>query len=91
VVERARRPILLSGDLPSPANPPTGCRFHTRCPYVQATRCRDEPPPLNPFVGEHTVACHWAAEIKAGQIVPREREPVFEPGPQEPELVPPPT
>jgi peptide/nickel transport system ATP-binding protein len=91
VVERARRPILLSGDLPSPANPPTGCRFHTRCPYVQATRCRDEVPPLRALAGEHTVACHWAQEIKAGQIAPREREPIFEPGPHEPELVPPPT
>jgi peptide/nickel transport system ATP-binding protein len=91
VVERQRRPILLSGDLPSPANPPTGCRFHTRCPYMQPTRCRDEPPPLRSLAGEHTVACHWAKEIKAGQIQPREREPVFEPGPQEPAPEPTPT
>jgi peptide/nickel transport system ATP-binding protein len=91
VVERERRPILLSGDLPSPANPPTGCRFHTRCPYMQPTRCRDEPPPLRSLAGEHTVACHWAKEIKAGQIQPREREPVFEPGPQEPAPEPTPT
>ncbi len=46
VVERRREAILLSGDLPSPANPPSGCRFHTRCPFVQATRCRDEVPRL---------------------------------------------
>jgi oligopeptide/dipeptide ABC transporter ATP-binding protein len=91
VVERERRPILLSGDLPSPANPPSGCRFHTRCPYVQPTRCRDEPPPLRELAGEHTVACHWAEEIKTGQIEPREREPVFEPGPQEPAPEPTPT
>jgi peptide/nickel transport system ATP-binding protein len=91
VVERQREAILLSGDLPSPANPPKGCRFHTRCPYMQPTKCRDEPPPLRALAGEHTVACHWAEEIKSGQIRPREREPVFEPGPQEPVAELPPT
>jgi peptide/nickel transport system ATP-binding protein len=91
VIERQREAILLTGDLPSPANPPTGCRFHTRCPYMQPTRCRDEAPPLRALAGEHTVACHWAEEIRSGQIVPRERAPVFEPGAREPEPVPPPT
>jgi peptide/nickel transport system ATP-binding protein len=91
VIERQREAILLSGDLPSPANPPKGCRFHTRCPYMQATKCRDEPPPLRALAGEHTVACHWAEEIKSGHIRPREREPVFEPGPQEPVAELPPT
>jgi peptide/nickel transport system ATP-binding protein len=91
VVERQREAILLSGDLPSPANPPTGCRFHTRCPYMQPRRCRDEVPPLRRLAGEHTVACHWAEEIKAGQIHPRERAPVFDAGLPEPEPVPPPT
>jgi peptide/nickel transport system ATP-binding protein len=90
-VERERETILLSGDLPSPANPPAGCRFHTRCPYVQPTRCRDESPPLRPLAdANHVVACHWAEEIRAGAIQPREREPVFEPGLQEPEPEPPP-
>jgi peptide/nickel transport system ATP-binding protein len=92
VIERQREAILLSGDLPSPANPPKGCRFHTRCPYMQPTKCRDEPPPpLRALAGEHTVACHWAEEIKSGHIRPREREPVFEPGPQEPVAELPPT
>jgi peptide/nickel transport system ATP-binding protein len=92
VVERQRETILLSGDLPSPANPPSGCRFHTRCPYVQPTRCRDEPPPLRPLGAEHTVACHWAEEIRTGMLHPTERPPVFEPGLDlEPEPVPPPT
>jgi peptide/nickel transport system ATP-binding protein len=91
VVERQREPILLQGDLPSPANPPSGCRFHTRCPYVQPQRCRDEAPPLRPVDGQ-LVACHWAEEIRRGELRPKEREPVFEPGPSlEPEPVPPPT
>ncbi|MDP8911899.1 MAG: ATP-binding cassette domain-containing protein [Actinomycetota bacterium] len=81
VIERQRETLLLAGDLPSPANPPPACRFHTRCPYVQPTRCRDEAPPLRPLASnEHVVACHWAEEIKAGKIRPHEVEPVFEPG-----------
>jgi peptide/nickel transport system ATP-binding protein len=77
-VERGRETILLSGDLPSPANPPTACRFHTRCPFVQETRCRDEEPLLRKAETGHLVACHWAEDIKAGRIQPREIETVFE-------------
>ena len=80
-VERKRTSILLQGDLPSPANPPEGCRFHTRCPYVQPTRCRDEEPELRP-VDTHLVKCHFAEEIKAGKLQPQVREVVFEPGAQ---------
>jgi oligopeptide/dipeptide ABC transporter ATP-binding protein len=89
-VERQRKPILLPGDLPSPANPPPACRFHTRCPYVQPTLCRDEVPPLRAIGSGHLVACHWAEKIKAGEIQPQEREAVFEAGPAEPVEVPPP-
>jgi peptide/nickel transport system ATP-binding protein len=91
VVERQRETILLAGDLPSPANPPSGCRFHTRCPFVQPTRCRDEPPPLRPLLDKHLVACHWAEEIRTGELRPQEREPVFDPGVPEPVAAPPPT
>ena len=80
-VERQRTGILLQGDLPSPANPPAACRFHTRCPYVQPTRCRDDEPELRPLEG-HLVKCHWAEEIRAGQFQPQLREAQFEPGPQ---------
>jgi peptide/nickel transport system ATP-binding protein len=90
VVEAKRETILLSGDLPSPANPPSACRFHTRCPYIQPTRCTTEVPPLRKLSDGHVVACHWAEEIKAGHIKPREREAVFDPGLQEAAPEPPP-
>jgi oligopeptide/dipeptide ABC transporter ATP-binding protein len=63
-----RERITLSGDLPSPVNPPPACRFHTRCPFVQPTRCRDEVPPLRELSPGHLAACHWAEEIHAGKI-----------------------
>jgi peptide/nickel transport system ATP-binding protein len=88
-IERQRKSILLYGDLPSPAAPPTACRFHTRCPFVQPTRCRDEEPILRPLEG-HLVKCHWAEEVKAGDIQPQEREAVFSPGPAERVYEPPP-
>ena len=91
VVERERDSILLSGDLPSPANPPAACRFHTRCPYVQPTRCREEVPSLRPLASGHVVACHWAEDIKEGRITPREREPVVEAPLQSSPEEPPPT
>jgi oligopeptide transport system ATP-binding protein len=57
--------VLLEGDIPSPSAPPSGCRFHTRCPYVQA-RCRTEEPVLVSFpgAGEHQAACHLAEQIQ---------------------------
>ena len=63
---RAR--IVLAGDLPSPAAPPPGCAFHTRCPFVRPTRCHDEIPALRTVddgPDGHQVACHWAEEIVA--------------------------
>jgi peptide/nickel transport system ATP-binding protein len=89
-VERTRETIRIYGDLPSPANPPDACRFHTRCPFVQETRCRDEEPLLRELEG-HQVACHWAEDIKSGRIEPRSRAPVFDPGLQPAEWEPPPT
>lgn len=55
-----RNPIILGGDVPSPINPPSGCRFHTRCPYV-FDRCRTEEPQLRSVDGEQWVACHLDA------------------------------
>ncbi|CAN5291222.1 ATP-binding cassette domain-containing protein [soil metagenome] len=75
-VELNRERVILTGDLPSPANPPPGCRFHTRCPYAQAERCSDEVPVLRPVrSSEHVVACHYAEDILEGRLQPHEVEP----------------
>jgi peptide/nickel transport system ATP-binding protein len=72
-VEDRRERILLAGDLPSPAAPPPGCRFHTRCPWRQPTRCHDERPELREITAPgvspgHRAACHWAEDILAGRL-----------------------
>jgi oligopeptide/dipeptide ABC transporter ATP-binding protein len=54
---RERRRIILTGDVPSPINPPPGCHFHTRCPYA-FTRCRAETPVLREIASGHLAACH---------------------------------
>ena len=57
VKSRARQRILLEGDIPSPLDPPSGCRFHTRCPYA-TERCRQEQPKLLEHDPGHFAACH---------------------------------
>ena len=54
---KSRRRVILMGDVPSPINPPSGCHFHTRCPYVMA-RCRVDVPMLREIVPGHVAACH---------------------------------
>ncbi len=57
VKSRARQRILLEGDIPSPLDPPSGCRFHTRCPYA-TERCSAEQPRLKEYGPGHYAACH---------------------------------
>lgn len=70
--ERRRKRIVLSGDVPSPLNPPKGCHFHPRCPIKKA-RCETEEPALRPLAGDkgHCAACHFAGKAmpSPGQAV----------------------
>lgn len=67
-IQRKRKRIVLQGDVPNPDNPPTGCRFHTRCPYSQDI-CKSKKPAFNNVnegdsnKPEHFVACHFANEL----------------------------
>jgi oligopeptide/dipeptide ABC transporter ATP-binding protein len=64
--ERRRKRVILHGDVPSPVNPPSGCRFHTRCWLYERLgkpeNCRTEDPPLRVLQGDHRAACHYAEE-----------------------------
>jgi peptide/nickel transport system ATP-binding protein len=74
--ERSRHRIVLSGDLPSPADPPSGCKFRTRCfRYAalaedQRQLCRDVPPPLDAQGPDHRAACHYAGPGLLGSAGP---------------------
>ncbi len=67
VVESRRRRIILKGDVPSPVNPPSGCRFHTRCWLREnlgnPDRCENDDPALREVSAGHTVACHFAEDV----------------------------
>jgi peptide/nickel transport system ATP-binding protein/oligopeptide transport system ATP-binding protein len=54
--------IILTGDVPSPMNPPSGCHFHKRCPYA-TERCKTESPALQSYRGQHLVSCHLLGEL----------------------------
>jgi peptide/nickel transport system ATP-binding protein len=58
----AKRKVLLSGEIPSPSNPPAGCRFSTRCPYRISGTCDRLPPPVREFMPGHRIACHLPRE-----------------------------
>jgi len=74
-MESKRSRIVLTGDIPSPVNPPSGCRFHTRCP-IAFERCSTEEPAFRDYGSGHFAACHWveehggrAPDLAAGPVV----------------------
>jgi oligopeptide/dipeptide ABC transporter ATP-binding protein len=60
--ESARAEVVIKGEIPSPINPPPGCRFHTRCQMVKGEICRTTEPKLVDVGNGHMVACHWFPE-----------------------------
>jgi oligopeptide/dipeptide ABC transporter ATP-binding protein len=65
--ERKRKRVILTGDVPSPVNPPEGCRFHTRCWMYERLgkpeECRTIDPPIRILQGDHGAACHFAEQV----------------------------
>ena len=67
-VNAAREPLVLEGDLPSPANPPAACRFHTRCPYATEI-CSEVEPELVHYGNDHWAACHHPLNREHPEVV----------------------
>jgi oligopeptide/dipeptide ABC transporter ATP-binding protein len=69
---RRRKRLVLKGDLPSPAAPPSGCTFHTRCwlreQLGNPENCVTEVPPLRDLGNGHQAACHWAEKISGQRV-----------------------
>ena len=63
-IQRGRRLVELSGEIPSPIKPPSGCRFHTRCPIARLpTPCAEVEPPLEEKARDHLAACHFSQDV----------------------------
>ncbi len=67
VIEEKRKRVILEGDVPSPINPPSGCRFRTRCPLAE-TMCAESRPEWREVKKRHYVACHLVREINPGEF-----------------------
>jgi oligopeptide/dipeptide ABC transporter ATP-binding protein len=70
--DAVRKRVVLIGDVPSPINPPTGCHFHTRCPYAEP-RCRIEEPAMREVRPGHHVACHLKEPLRRAPALPPEQ------------------
>jgi oligopeptide/dipeptide ABC transporter ATP-binding protein len=64
---RARERAVISGEPPNPINPPSGCRFHTRCSYATEV-CREVEPPFAEYAGGHLAACHHPLNVSSAEI-----------------------
>jgi oligopeptide transport system ATP-binding protein len=63
-IQRGRRLVELTGEIPSPINPPSGCRFHTRCPIARLPApCAEQEPPLEEKRRDHLAACHFSQDV----------------------------
>jgi oligopeptide/dipeptide ABC transporter ATP-binding protein len=84
---RARKRIVLGGEPPNPINPPSGCRFHTRCPHATDV-CRELEPPLAEYPGGHLAACHHPLNVDATDLhaVTRSTASPLSAGPELPDL-----
>jgi oligopeptide/dipeptide ABC transporter ATP-binding protein len=71
---RARVRHVVAGEPPNPISPPTGCRFHTRCPRV-TDLCRTVEPPLAVYPGGHLAACHHPLNVSPAEIAAATRSP----------------
>jgi peptide/nickel transport system ATP-binding protein len=72
---RTRDRMVISGEPPNPINPPSGCRFHTRCPHATEI-CRTVEPPLAEYSGGHLAACHHPLNVDASDIANARRSPL---------------
>jgi peptide/nickel transport system ATP-binding protein len=61
--EERKKQLILQGDIPSPLAPPSGCPFHTRCPYATPPLCTEVPPPLEEKEAGHLAACHFSKKL----------------------------
>jgi oligopeptide transport system ATP-binding protein len=88
----ARTPVVLEGDVPSPVDPPSACRFHTRCPWATEI-CSEDEPPLADYGSGQAAACHHprnvdAQQIKATEVAPDSPESASDRLPDQAESVP---
>jgi peptide/nickel transport system ATP-binding protein len=65
--DQPKKRLILTGDVPNPANPPSGCRFHPRCRYAQAI-CMQERPPLREIAPGHQAACHFSETLQLAGV-----------------------